>query len=154
VERGMGKRRGDIPDLAFGVFLILLAIIALIGTRNLSIGRAEEMGPGYVPRALAWIIMGFGLTIGAGGFVATRRALPDFKLRPILSVLVSLAVFALLLPRGGLALATLGTMACSTFATPDYKWRESVIFAVIITAFTVLLFVNGLGLPLSVWPRW
>jgi hypothetical protein len=69
-------------------------------------------------------------------------------------VLVSLAVFALLLPRGGLALATLATMACSTFATADYKWRESVIFAVIITAFTVLLFVYGLGLPLSIWPRW
>ena len=26
--------------------------------------------------------------------------------------------------------------------------------AVIITAFTVLLFVFGLGLPLSVWPPW
>ena len=60
-------------------------------------------------------------------------------------MLVSLAVFALLLPRGGLVLATLGTMACSTFATPDYKWRESVVFAIVITIFTVLLFVNGLG---------
>jgi hypothetical protein len=153
-ERGMGKQRGDIPDLAFGVFLILLAIVALIGTRNLSLGKAADMGPGYVPRALAWIILGLGLAVGVNGFLAKPRALPGFKLRPILSVLVSLAVFALLLPKGGLALATLGTMACSTFATPDYKWRESAIFAIVITAFTVLLFVNGLGLPLSVWPRW
>jgi putative tricarboxylic transport membrane protein len=69
-------------------------------------------------------------------------------------VLVSLAVFALLLPRAGLALATLGTMACATFATSEFKWGESLIFAVVITAFTVLLFVHGLGLPLAVWPRW
>ena len=150
----MHKSRGDIPGAAFGGFLILLAIVALTETRNLSMGTAEDMGPGYVPRALAFIIMAFGLVIAGRGFFAKHRSLPAIKFRPILSVLVSLAVFALLLPRGGLALATLATMACSTFATADYKWRESVIFAVIITAFTVLLFVYGLGLPLSVWPRW
>lgn len=150
----MEKSRGDIPGAAFGGFLILLAVVALTETRNLSMGTAEDMGPGYVPRVLSFIIMGFGLVIAGRGFFANRRSLPAIKLRPILSVLLSLAIFALLLPRGGLALATMATMACSTFATDDYKWRESVIFAIVITAFTVLLFVYGLGLPLSVWPRW
>jgi hypothetical protein len=150
----MPKSRGDIPGAAFGGFLILLAIVALVETRNLSMGTAKDMGPGYVPRALAFIIMGFGFVIAGRGFFAKFRPLPAVKPRPLLSVLASLAVFALLLPRGGLALATMATMACSTFSTADYKWRESIIFAVIITAFTVLLFVRGLGLPLSVWPRW
>ena len=150
----MPKTRGDIPGIAFGGFLILLAIVALVETRNLSVGTAAEMGPGYVPRALSYSIMGFGLVIAGGGLFAKRRPMPAIKLRPILSVLLSLALFALLLPRGGLALATVATMACSTFSTADYKWRESVIFAVVITAFTVLLFVQGLGLPLSIWPRW
>jgi hypothetical protein len=150
----MLKSRGDIPGVAFGGFLILLAIVALTETWNLSIGTAEDMGPGYVPKALSLIIMSFGFVIVGQGFFAKYRSLPAIKLRPILSVLLSLAVFALLLPRGGLVLATLATMACSTIATTDYKWRESVIFAVVITAFTILLFVSGLGLPLSVWPRW
>ncbi|MBM4314485.1 MAG: tripartite tricarboxylate transporter TctB family protein [Deltaproteobacteria bacterium] len=150
----MLKSRGDIPGIAFGGFLIFLAIVALTETWNLATGTAEDMGPGYVPRALSFIIMAFGLVIAGRSLIAGRRPLPAIKLRPILSVLLSLAVFALLLPRGGLALATLATMACSTFATADFKWRESLIFAVIITAFTVLLFVYGLGLPLSVWPRW
>jgi hypothetical protein len=150
----MPKTRGDIPGIAFGGFLILLAIVALVETRNLSVGTAAEMGPGYVPRALSYSIMGFGLVIAGGSLFAKRRPMPAIKLRPILSVLLSLALFALLLPRGGLALATLATMACSTFSTAEYKWRESVIFAVVITVFTILLFVNGLGLPLSVWPRW
>jgi hypothetical protein len=150
----MQKSRGDIPDVAFGGFLILLAIVALTETRNLTIGTTADMGPGYVPRALSLLIMAFGLVIAGRGFFAKRRPLPAIKLRPILSVLVSLAAFALLLPRGGLALATMVTMACSTFSSADYRWRESIIFAVIITAFTVVLFVYGLGLPLSVWPRW
>lgn len=150
----MQKSRGDVPGIWFGGFLILLATVALTETRNLAVGTAADMGPGYVPRALSLIIMAFGLVIAGRGFFAKRRALPTIKPRPILSVLVSLAAFALILPRGGLALATLATMACSTFATADFRWRESVIFAVIITTFTVLLFVYGLGLPLSVWPRW
>jgi hypothetical protein len=150
----MLKLRGNIPDLAFGGFLILLAIVALVGTRTLSIGKAADMGSGYVPRALAWLILGFGLAVGATGVFAKHRPMPSIKVRPIASVLVSLAVFALLLPKGGLVLATLGTMACSTFATSDYKWFESAIFAVVVTLFTVLLFVYGLGLPLSVWPLW
>ena len=150
----MRKSRGDIPGAAFGGFLILLAIVALVETRNLSIGTGEDMGPGFVPRALAFIIMGFGMVMAGRSFFAKYRPLPAVKPRPILSVLVSLAVFALLLPRGGLAVATLATMACSTFSTADYQWRESVLFAVIITAFTILLFAYGLGLPLSVWPRW
>jgi hypothetical protein len=150
----MPKTRGDIPGAAFGGFLILLAIVALVETRNLSVGTAAEMGPGYVPRALSYSIMGFGLVIAGGSLFAKRRPMPAIKLRPILSVLLSLALFAVLLPRGGLALATLATMACSTFSTAEYKWRESLIFAVVITVFTVLLFVQGLGLPLSVWPRW
>jgi hypothetical protein len=150
----MNKLRTDLPDLAFGGFLIILSLVALVETRNLSIGTAANMGPGYVPRALACVILGFGLIIAGRGFFAKRRELPAFKFRPILSVLISLAVFALLLPRGGLALATMATMACSTLATPGYKWKESVLFAVIITVFTVLLFVTALGLPMSVWPNW
>jgi len=149
----MNKQRTDFPDLAFGGFLILLAVVALGEIRNLSMGTAADMGPGYVPRALALVIMSFGVVVAGRGFFARRRLLPAVKPRPILSVLISLAVFALLLPRGGLALTTLATMACATFATPDYRWRESVLFAVIITVLTVLLFFSFLGLPLSVWPR-
>jgi hypothetical protein len=146
--------RGDRPDIAFGAFLILLAVVALFGTRTLAVGTAADMGPGYVPRALAWIILAFGLAIGATGLRAGHRALPHFDLRSFVMVLSSLAVFALLLPKGGLVVATLGTLACSTCALSDFKWRESLLFAVGLTALTVLLFVNGLGLPLAVWPRW
>ena len=146
--------RGDRPDVAFGAFLILLAVVALFETRTLAVGTAADMGPGYVPRALAWIILAFGLAFGAAGLLASRRSVPHFDLRAFVMVLSSLAVFALLLPKGGLALAALGTLACSTCALSDFKWRESLLFAVGLTALTVLLFVNGLGLPLVVWPRW
>lgn len=150
----MSTGRGNAPDVAFGAFLVLLAAVALWETRALPVGTAASMGPGYVPRALAWIILGFGLAIGSAGLLGGRQGLPRFDFRSLSMVLLSLAVFALLLPKGGLALATLATLACATFAVTDFRWRESLIFALVVTAFTILLFVHGLGLPLSVWPRW
>ena len=147
-------QRGNAPDIAFGAFLVLLGIVALWETRGLTVGTAADMGPGYVPRALAWILIGFGLTFGLTGLRARHQPLPRVDIRSLVMVLGSLAAFALLLPKGGLTLAAFGTLACATPAIPDYRWRESLVFGVILTAVTVLLFVHGLGLPLSVWPRW
>ena len=53
--------RLDAKELAFGLFLIALALVAFAATRSLAVGSAADMGPGFVPRALAWIILGFGV---------------------------------------------------------------------------------------------
>jgi hypothetical protein len=150
----MQKQRGDVPELAFGGFLVGLAAIALLATTSLKPGTAADMGPGYVPRALAWIIMGFGGILVARGLVAARRRFAGTRLRPLAMILAALALFAILLPKVGLVFTTLATVACSTPAASDWRWRESVPFAVILAALSVFLFVNGLGLPVPVWPRW
>ena len=54
--------RVDVKELAFGLFLIALALVAFGSTSALNVGTAADMGPGYVPRTLAWIILGFGAT--------------------------------------------------------------------------------------------
>jgi hypothetical protein len=69
-------------------------------------------------------------------------------------ILAALAVFAVLLPRLGLVFTTLATVVCATPAAADWRWRETVPFAVILAALSVFLFVKGLGLPVPVWPRW
>jgi hypothetical protein len=150
----MQKQRGDAPELVFGGFLIVLAAVALLATSALKPGTAADMGPGYVPRALAWIIMGFGAILVGRGLVASRRRLPGTTLRPLTMILAALALFAVLLPRVGLVLTTLATVACATPAASDWRWRETIPFAVVLAAASVFLFVKGLGLPVSVWPRW
>ena len=57
----MNARRTDWQDLLFGLFLIAVAGIALAATRTLSGGTAADMGPGYVPRAIAIMLLAFGL---------------------------------------------------------------------------------------------
>ena len=53
-------RRIDVKEVAFGLFLIALALVAFAATARLNVGTAADMGPGFVPRALAWVILGFG----------------------------------------------------------------------------------------------
>ena len=38
-------------------------------------------------------------------------------------------------------------------ATDDVKWRETVIWAAVLTAFCAFLFPYGLNLPFQLWPR-
>ena len=45
--------RVDVKELAFGLFLIALALVVFGATGSLNIGTAADMGPGFVPRALA-----------------------------------------------------------------------------------------------------
>jgi hypothetical protein len=150
----MQKQRGDLPELAFGGFLVVLAAVALVATSALKPGSAADMGPGYVPRGLASIILAFGVLLVGRAFLVARRPLPGTRLRPLLMILAALAVFAVLLPRVGLVFTALATVACATPAASDWRWRESVPFAVALAAVSVFLFVHGLGLPVPVWPRW
>jgi hypothetical protein len=62
------------------------------------------------------------------------------------------ALFAILLPRAGLALTSVAVVLCSGFAAADVRLRENAALAVGLSAFAVALFVRGLGLPIRVWP--
>ena len=66
--------RVDVKELAFGLFLIALALVAFGSTSTLSVGTAADMGPGFVPRTLAWIILGFGAAFCVTSLLKARRS--------------------------------------------------------------------------------
>jgi hypothetical protein len=140
------------PDLAFAVFLIALGGLALALASPLSVGTAAAMGPGYVPRGLAVLIMLYGAALGLRALFSGREALPSIELRPLLLIFGAVALFAVLLPIVGLALTSLALVLCAGTAAYDVRFRENAIAAVILAAFAVVLFVMALGLPIPVWP--
>ena len=146
------RSRVSLPDLAFGLFLIAIGAAALIATADLSIGRAGDMGPGYVPRWLALAIMLFGAALSARAMLARRVAFPAIELRPLLLISAALGLFALLLPTAGLAVASVATIICAGFAASDTRPIENILFALAMTAFAVVLFVVALGMPVAIWP--
>ena len=145
--------RLNVPDLAFAAFLIALGAFAFALASELSRGTAASMGPGYVPRALALLIMLYGLVLGARAALAGWQAFPAIAVRPLLLVCAAVALFALLLPIAGLALTSFVVVVCAGFAAYDVRVRENLALAVALAAFAVGLFVAALGLPIPIWPR-
>lgn len=144
--------RVNIPDLAFAVFLVALGALAFGLASPLSVGTAAAMGPGYVPRGLAILIMIYGLLLGLRAMVSGAVPFPGVELRPLLLILGSVATFAILLPIAGLALTSFALVLCAGYAAYDVSFRENLISALVLAAFGVVLFVVALGLPIPVWP--
>lgn len=144
--------RINAPDLAFAVFLVALGALALGLASPLSVGTAAAMGPGYVPRGLAMLIMVYGAVLGVRALFSGRQPLPSVELRPLLLIFGAVALFAVLLPLIGLALTSFVLVLCAGFAAYDVRFRENAVAAVTLAAFAVVLFVMALGLPIQVWP--
>ena len=68
--------RLNVPDLAFGVFLVALGALAFTLAGELTVGTAASMGPGYVPRGLALIIMVYGVVLGVRAAFAGHEPFP------------------------------------------------------------------------------
>jgi putative tricarboxylic transport membrane protein len=145
-------RRIDVKEVAFGLFLIVLALVAFAATAGLSVGTAADMGAGFVPRALAWVILGFGAVFCVTGWLKTAEPVPVLAWRPLTAILVAIAVFAVLFSTLGLIAACVGSVLVAGTAAGPVRWGRLVLFGVALAAFSALLFVKGLGLPFQLWP--
>jgi hypothetical protein len=143
--------RLNVPDLAFAVFLVALGALGFALSSQLSVGSAASMGPGYVPRGLAAIIMLYGVALGIRAMFSGQQSFPEIAFRPLILISASVAVFAIVLPLVGLAVTSAAVVICAGFAAYDVRLRENVVLAVVLATFAVLLFVKALGLPIAVW---
>jgi Tripartite tricarboxylate transporter TctB family len=148
----MTGRRTDWQDLLFGLFLIAVAGIALAATRTLSGGTAADMGPGYMPRAIAIMLLAFGLWFSIRGIRRPFVGIAPVRLQPLLAITASVAVFALSATRFGLALSSFAAILIASLATREARPIETLLFALGLSAAAVLLFVKALALPVPIWP--
>ena len=149
----MAPSRIDWQDLLFGLFLVAVAAGTLVATRHLALGSAADMGPGYMPRAVALGLLGFGLFFSIRGARRAGPAIVPVQARPLLAILAAVGVFALTTQRLGLVIASVATVVVASFATRESRLRETLPFAVLLAGAAVLLFVKVLALPVPVWPR-
>jgi Tripartite tricarboxylate transporter TctB family len=67
-------------------------------------------------------------------------------------ILLAIAVFGLLLKGLGVVLSTFVLIAVAALASPEVRRNETIISAVLLAAFTVLVFIYGIKLQLPIWP--
>ena len=109
----------DIRDFIGGVLLTGVGTaVALYARSHYEVGVAARMGPGYFPVALGVILAMLGILISLLAFKKIPHVLkpPPFRLRPILAILLSILVFALVVTRLGVVAATLLLVAIASRA--------------------------------------
>jgi hypothetical protein len=134
--------------LAFGGGGVYLA-------QDFGMGSASRMGPGYFPVVLGSLLLLFGAISLARSLVQPGEALGAVAWKPIALVCGATALFAFLLVKAGLLLALLALILVSAKASLKFRleWKATAAMFGLI-AFCALVFVKGLGVPMTLLGNW
>jgi len=140
-------------DVYGGMALILLSLTAFVASNDLPGMRGFAFGPGTAPRLFAFTLGVLSLGVVIGGLLTRGPEVSGYKLRGVIFIIGAILAFAACIRPLGLVIASFATMVICAAAAEDVKWRETLIVAVVVTAFCSILFPYGLNLPFQLWPR-
>jgi putative tricarboxylic transport membrane protein len=148
-------RKIDLKELASGLLLILVAAaFAASALRNLSLGSAASMGPGYFPLLVTMPLALIGLIVTARAF--GRGNAPQETIRPLSFVLVLAAPIAFALTVKGLGFvgAIALTVLVSAWASRAMTVRTALIITMLLSILCVGIFYHLLRMPLVLAGPW
>jgi hypothetical protein len=139
----------------FGAAIVFLAI-GLAGAyfgSELRFGTAGNMGPGFFPVILSWIIVAIGVVVGTKAVTIEGPRMEPVQLRPILVIISAILIFGYLIDKLGLAITAALLTVLAAFAR---RWREvslleTILLAAGLALFSVALFVYALTQPFPAW---
>ncbi|QJW85873.1 tripartite tricarboxylate transporter TctB family protein [Ramlibacter terrae] len=141
-------------DFAAGAIYVLAGGGFGIGAFNYTIGEAARMGPGYFP-----LCVGVLLVPGRAGHHGHRRAPPRGHRRPEAArparrrrILGAVTLFGLLLQPAGLVVALAVLVVVSSMASHAFRWKGTLLNMVVLVAFSIGVFIEGINLQLPLWP--
>jgi len=142
-------------DFWAGLMFVAVGISFAYGATGYSFGSSARPGAGYFP-------FGLGILLALLGLAVLFKALTietdgndpvgAFAWKPLFIVIGAVVLFAVLLPRLGLAIALPLLVVLSSMAGDEFHWRDALINAAVLTLFSWLVFSVGLGLTIPLWP--
>ena len=140
-------------DFYGGMALILLALVAFVASNDLPGKRGFAFGPGTAPRLFAFALAVLSVAVAVMGLMTTGPHVTRYKIRGVIFIIGAILSFAATIRTLGLVIASFSTIVICAAAAEDVKWRESLLWAVVLTTFCSFLFPYGLNLPFQLWPR-
>jgi hypothetical protein len=135
-----------------GLFLILVALLALYLAWPLGRTTQVGLGPGFVPYLFAIAQLALGGILVVQGCRGNHELAEPWQLRPLVLVLASVAFFAMSIQRMGMVVALSGLVLIGCAANQGTTWREALALAVGSVVVSVSVFVKALGLVIPLWP--
>jgi hypothetical protein len=154
-EGGMDARAGNNKEILAGLLFIAVGIgYATTAYSQLTIGTADNMGPGYFPLLLASALVVIGVIVALKGLREAPQIFGRIPWRGVILVSAAPVLFALTLPGLGFVPATFFTTFTATLASREATLKRSFVTSAIVTVISIAVFVYGFGVQaplIGVW---
>ena len=140
-------------DFVGGIALMAIAIFALWASSDLQGMHGFSFGAGTAPRMFAVLLLGLGAAIALVGILVEGQHLATYHWRGPLFVSLSILSIAVTIRPLGLVISAMASLMIAALATPETRWKETIIVGICLTAFCSFLFPYALGLPLQLKPQ-
>jgi hypothetical protein len=148
----MSLKIRSMKDFSAGLMFIGIGALFAIGANQYPMGTAVRMGPAYFPSILGWGTVALGLFVFVESFMVEDEAPNPVAWRPLILVIGSVCAFAALINTGGLITATVVQIILSALGGHEFKWKEAIISAVLLSVSVWAIFDKALGLPFKLFP--
>ena len=142
-------------DFWSGMMFLLVGAGFAWGATNYSMGTSARPGAGYFPLILSVILTILGaIVLFESLTIETEDGEPigSIAWRPLIVIVLAITVFAILLPRVGMIITIPILTIIVSFAGDEFGWIGVLVSSVVLTAFSWLIFIKGLGLTIPLWP--
>lgn len=141
-------------DFWTGLIYIFFGVSAILIARDYSMGTGVKMGPAYFPTILGGLLAAIGAIAVIRSFIVTGTPISAFAFKGLILVIVSTLLFGFVVRGAGLAVALPLLIFISAIASTRFRWRPTLVMAVVLTIFCAVVFVKGLGIPLPIIGPW
>ena len=137
------------------MFLVVGALFAWGALTNYSFGSSARPGPGYFPLGLGLLLAVLGAFILFEALtIETEDGEPVGQIawKPLIVILVSVALFGALLPRLGLFITLPILVLVASWASDEFSLKGTIVSAIFLDVFSWAIFIKGLGLTIPLLP--
>jgi Tripartite tricarboxylate transporter TctB family len=141
-------------DFWAGVMFLIFGAGFAVGALNYSFGSSARPGPAYFPFGLGILtaVLGVFEIVKAMVSKATDGDIGEWPMKQMAIILLAVVLFGLLLPKLGLIVALPVLVVISSIPSGEFRLKEVVITSVVLTVFSWLIFIKGLGLTIPMIP--
>lgn len=145
-------KKKDPNDIIGGLFLTGLGLFfAFYSIQNYKIGTLSQMGPGYFPMVLGFILSVLGLLVTLSAFNRSGES-PKVSWKSLFIIIGSIVLFGAALKDLGIILSTMITLLVASLADEEITWKGRIMLIATVTPIIYIIFIFGLGMPLRIWP--
>lgn len=141
-------------DFWSGLLFVALGSAAVVIGQDYSMGTAGKMGPAYFPTVLGYLLAFLGVIALVRSFIVPGQPIDRFYVRNLLVILGAVILFGLIVRGAGLLIATVLLVVVASTASGKFRLTPVIMLAAGLTAFSAIVFVKLLGLPLPLIGSW